>query len=60
MPVYLIGRQQGFGEGCAPINGETRANDLDPPARRETAEKEGDCIKEAVHISDSRVGRRMM
>lgn len=29
--VYLVGGQQGLGEGCAPVDRQARTGDLDPP-----------------------------
>ena len=40
MRVYLIWGQQGFGEGCAPVDGEAWTGDLDPPVEKEKVHHE--------------------
>lgn len=37
--VYLIWGQQGFGEGCAPIDRKAWTSNLDPPARKRSIKK---------------------
>ncbi len=35
LSVYLVRGQQGFREGCAPVDGEAWTSDLDPPVEEE-------------------------